>query len=137
LKDQALTFNFADPKSRAFKFVAFMYRGDLLGRRLAPGTTGPVVNAVSPDGKSRPAFLGSAPLGWKGEQRALMLIGENVTDLTDEPGSHLTFAGGFDHEDRVNDLALSTSFLALSYPVTDFDALRDRIGTIDLPRTEG
>jgi hypothetical protein len=131
-RNQTITFDFQYPTNDAYKLTAFVYPGDRLGDRLGPDTRGPQVAAVSLDGTSRPAFLLAAPVGWKAEKRAIVLTCEAIPPLTSEPGSHLTFIGGFDGPSIVDDLSASTSFLALSYPCSDYDRFRRIIGTVDL-----
>jgi hypothetical protein len=62
----------------------------------------------------------------------LLISARDVPPITREGGSHLTFIGGFDDERVVENRAVGTSFLALSYP-SDTEGLKAVIGTVDLP----
>lgn len=49
--------------------------------------------------------------------------------------SSLSFMGGFDPPDIVNDLSIDTSFLTFIYPIENIDLLKNKIGSIDFSRS--
>jgi len=116
----------------AVKFVGFLYSESALRARLAgDGIIGPTMPLVTPTGKTYDAFVCSAPPGQPGEHRYLLVYAVSIPVLSKEHPTALTFIGGFDSPDVVNDLAKVTTFLALAYPASDPKGLAARIGTID------
>lgn len=51
--------------------------------------------------------------------------------MTKEAGSHLLFIGGFDKKEKNKDISNDLNFLAMSYPVRNFNKLKQLIGSID------
>ncbi len=68
------------------------------------------------------------------EQYILMLACEGIPRLDKESPTALTFIGGFDAPNIVNNLKMDTTFLAISYPAKNYSELRDRVGSIDFAR---
>jgi hypothetical protein len=48
-----------------------------------------------------------------------------------KPWSGLVFQGGFDPREQFDDVNQSANFLALSYPIENFDELASRLGSVD------
>jgi hypothetical protein len=78
------------------------------------------------------SHLVKAPAGRAGDNRILAVSCEGIPRLDRDQDSALTFIGGFDREETANDLTRTTSFLALSYPIRDVQALKGKLGSIDL-----
>lgn len=137
-QDQPMTLDVLGREPRAVKIVGFWYGKRELRRRVSGiPHVGPGIELLRGHERLGRGAILSAPVGSPGSAWFLVLRGTSVPPLTKEPGSHLTFAGGFDHPDVVNDQTRPTSFLALSYPAGDFDTLKSQIGSIDLMERYG
>jgi hypothetical protein len=130
MKDKPLTFNVFGREPQGVKMVAFWYNNRDLRKRVGGELVGPGVTLIAADGSRHPGLILSAVAGTPGAGSYILLRALRIPPLTSEPGSHLTFIGGFDR--NANDLGLDTGFLALSYPAAAADSLRDSIGTIDV-----
>ena len=53
-----------------------------------------------------------------------------------KPWAGLVFQGGFDPREQFDDVNQSANFLALSYPIENFDELASRLGSVDLRTAE-
>ena len=83
-------------------------------------------------GKSvRDAFPLSAPIGNKLEEYVLLISCEIIPKIDKKSDSALIFIGGFDDVSIAKDITKQTTFLVLSYPVSDYKDLINRIGSID------
>ena len=130
-KHITLKFPFSSEEPEAIKFVGFWYPQDAILNRLTSGIVGPMMTLNTRNGKSYRAFICSAPHGHAGEERILALAYEGIPRLDKGGEAALTFIGGFDRPEIVNDLTKTTTFLALWYPVTNADELTTRLGSID------
>lgn len=117
----------------AIKFVGYWYSQEAISKRLA-GHIGERCFINDHNGKSHVAFIISAPLGHAAEKRVLALYCEVIPRLDMNNETALTFIGGFDSDEIVNDLTRTTSFLALLYPVMNPNELIAKIGSIDFRR---
>lgn len=87
----------------------------------------------TPDGVTRVGLFVAPPEGQPFEDFALFLAVEETPWLSEDKVPHLIFLGGFDHTSVALNRSADTGFLAFSYPCPDFENLRERIGSIDLP----
>lgn len=60
-----------------------------------------------------------------------ILTAEATTPLTHERASGLLVCGGFDPAEVFEDPQRETSFLAALYPASDFERLRQELGSLD------
>jgi hypothetical protein len=130
-KRTILKFSFGTEEPEAIKFVGFWYSQQAISKRLTSGVLGKIMTLNSPNGKVYRAFICSAPPGHADDERILALSCEAVPRLDKDEETALTFIGGFDRPEIVNNLTETTSFLALSYPVVNPDELITKIGSID------
>lgn len=131
---ELIIYSFDNLKSQAIKFVGFWYNQKNDAHRFTSSNKEPKVNCITPDGRKIDGYLLSAPPGSPLEEYFLVLTAEVVPLLDKENYSALTFIGGFDHIDVVNDLNKDTKFLALSYPIENADELAKRIGQVDIDK---
>jgi len=113
------------------KFVGYLYSFDVIRQGMPDGNLRPHVHVRSSQGAIRPTFLCSPPRGAPGEGRVLLLSCEPLMRLDQNRESSLVFLGGFDPPRIVDDVTQPTTVLAFSYPLTNPDELRERIGSID------
>jgi hypothetical protein len=52
---------------------------------------------------------------------------------SDTKKSFLTFVGGFDSKEIINNYQVDTSFLIMTCPADNYEELKDTIGSLDLP----
>lgn len=95
---------------------------------------GPRAVCETLQGKRYSAFLLSPPQIFSTREFVLILTCEEMDRLDKGKQSSLTFIGGFDDPDVINDLSKDTSFLALSYPASNYEDMVQRIGSIDFVR---
>lgn len=86
---------------------------------------------VVPDGVPMGAMLLSPPLGNPMEKYVLLLEGKPVSKLTQDEPTAMILIGGFDGTDIIQNPELETKFLAFSYPLSDYDQLKARLGSAD------
>ena len=121
----------------AIKIVGQLYSHNELINKFSPKTRaseiGPKAD-INRSGTNYKGILLSSPLTNPSKDKILLLTSEPIPRIDESEDSALTFIGGFDPHSTVEDLKISTSFLALSYPLTtqDFEKLKDRLGSIDL-----
>jgi hypothetical protein len=132
VKRTVLIFPFGDKEPEAIKIVGRWYSQAVLMSNMKSGILSPRMTAITPQGKEYSSYLCSSPEGHAGEGRIMVITCEGIPKLSKDEETTLTFIGGFDMSTIVNDLSTITTFLALSYPVDNANALRKRIDTIDL-----
>ena len=130
-KRTTLKFSFGNEEPEAVKFVGFWYSQQAISKLLTSGVVGKMMILNAPNGKVYRAFICSSPPGHAGDERILALSCEGIPRLDKDEETALTFIGGFDRREIVNNLTATTSFLALSYPVANPDELITKIGSID------
>jgi hypothetical protein len=117
---------------QAIKFVGRLYRASALEARLvgsAPSVIGPILPLRDSTTASQGFCIGnpSAALA----DMVLLITCHIIPSQNDWSG--LIFYGGFDPQERFDDISRSASFLALSYPIEDFDTVATRTGSVDRP----
>lgn len=131
-----LDFNFGEKEPDSIKIVGHLYSTEVLMRQMvgnAEGLVGPVVPVKTESGEKNLAFLVGDP-NKRRHEKILLLTCNAIPQLDKNTDSALTFISGFDHIDKVTDPTINTTFLALSYPVSDYEGLRKNVGTIDIER---
>ncbi|MFZ2664147.1 MAG: SEC-C domain-containing protein [Patescibacteria group bacterium] len=63
---------------------------------------------------------------------SILLLCARQEHLTEDPGSHILFLGGFDKREIFKDLSKDFKFLAMMYPAMDYEDLKTRLGSVDL-----
>lgn len=132
LKRTILNFDFKDKNPKAIKIVGRWYGWNDLIQRAQGKFMGPNVHGQTPDGKTVPMFLIGPPQGWPMEKYFLTISCEEISKLDKNRDAILLFIGGFDKPSKINDLSQASSFLCISYPVSNYEDLMERIGSIDL-----
>lgn len=134
-KRSVINFSFGNNEPGAIKIVGRWYAlNELLRRRLAndgPRVFGPKVPCMTDAGKTYVGFLLSPPIENPMHEFALLLTCEGVPKLSHTEQTCLTFLGGFDPPSVINNLIVDTTMLALSYPASNYDQLKESIGCID------
>jgi hypothetical protein len=116
---------------QSLKFVGMLYRDTSLERRVDGGVVRPRMHLVGPDGKVKPGFICSTALGLPGQERCLLISCEALPRMDQARESSILFLGGFDSAAAMNNVSQPVTFLALSYPADDVEAMRQRLGSID------
>lgn len=134
-KRKVVNLVFHDIVPDAFKIVGRWYSTNHLKGRLRIGSGNPVFLTMSEDGKNRSwGILFANPYLIDNEQYFIMLNFHPIEKFDDHREASITFLGGFDRPDVVNDVGKETTFLAFTYPVSNIDDLARNIGSIDLGR---
>lgn len=135
-KRTTLNFSFEDTEPEAIKIVGRWYHLSNLAKRVqgALTFTGPLIPCQTPEGKKYWAFLLGHPYNVENKDYVLMLTCEAVPTLDKDEESALTFIGGFDRPEIVNDRSVDTTFLAFSYPIQNREELEQKLGSIDFIR---
>ena len=135
LKRTVLNFDFKDKNPSALKIVGRWYALKALIQRAQGKIMGPKVQGQTPNGKLVPSFLIGPPQGWFMEKFFLSVSCEEIDILDKDLDALMLFIGGFDKPSRANDLSKPSSFLCISYPVSNYEELLKRIGSIDFDKS--
>jgi hypothetical protein len=127
-KRTTLTFEIPE-RADSFRVVGRWYWIEDLVAEPRPRVVGPIVSTKRPDGTVQNAFIVANPASRA--EHVLLLTCEVDHAISADP-EFLGFYGGFDPPSAILDTTKPTSFLAFIYPATDFVALKNRIGSIDL-----
>ena len=115
----------------ALKFVGRFYKKSKLKSQIVGSVKGPIVPCQTNEGKKNLGFLISHPFEDRINSNILLLTCEEVPKIDPKNYSALTFIGGFDSLDIAYDHNKDTQFLALSYPVENYDELKNIVESID------
>lgn len=115
----------------ALKFTAWRYHIADLGVPSNVTTSMRPGGIQTPDGKMRQGFFIAPPTGAIFDDMVLFLAFEEIPWLNAEKSPQLLFLGAFDSQSQAFDHSLDTEFIVFAYPCSDFDQLRQRIGSID------
>ena len=126
-----LKFPIEEKKDEAFKILGYLYSLDELESRLNGKVEGPVAN-FEKNGKRYSGFLIAPPTGNVLENHILLVFIEELPIIDKKNYSTLTFLGGFDPLEIVNDIKKDSKFLAFIYPSEDYQKLLNDIGSSDL-----
>lgn len=126
-KRTTLTFDVTDRFPKAIRIVGYWYWLEDLHAEPRPSEIGPMVPVAGLDGLLREAFFVANP----DETRHVLVL----TCMPEEslgPNHHvMMFYGGFDPPSVVFNAKKASQFIALLYPVNDFEELKKRLGSID------
>ena len=130
-KKEQLTFELPNTV-RAIKITGWRYK--LSDLSLPDGSTQSYCpkSLRGANGVERHGLFVMPPEGAPFSDVVLFLSIEETARLSEGQTPHLLFLGGFDPPQIAFNHAVSTQFLAFSYPCPDFEQLRERIGSIDL-----
>ncbi len=126
-----LKFSIEEKKDEAFKILGYWYSLDKLESRINDKVEGPGVS-FEKNGKRYSGFLIAPPSGNILENHVLSVLIEELPMIDKKNYSTLTFLGGFDPPEIVNDISKDTNFLAFIYPAEDYQKLLNDIGSVDL-----
>lgn len=128
-----LDFDFGEEEPESIKIVGRLYSTEVLVKNIVGDVEGPIVPVETNSGEKGVAFLVGDPI--RREHEKIMLItGKAIPRLDKNTDTALTFIGGFDHVEIINNTNLGTTFLALAYPVSDYNEMRKKLGTVDFER---
>ena len=134
-KRTVINFSFGNNEPNAIKIVGRWYSLDQLLQRIVMSrglkVFGPKVPCRTDAGKTYVGFLLSPTIGNPMQEFALLLTCEGVPKLSQTEKTCITFIGGFDPLSVINNLAVDTSMLALSYPASNYEELKESVGSID------
>lgn len=126
-----LSFKFDGIKPKAIKIIGRWHEAKSFLMRSKGTSFGPIVQAQSPDGKRTQMFLIGPPESYPLKDYVLAVNCEEIPMMDKELESLMLFIGGFG-KPRDSLLYQKDSFLCALYPVTDFENIEKRIGSIDL-----
>lgn len=127
-----LIVDFGSNLPEALKFVGRLYRASALEAPLV-GSAPPIIGPILPLSDSATASQGFC-IGKPSATLADMVLLITCHIIPRQKGwSGLIFFGGFDPQERFDDVTRSAGFLALSYPIEDFNTVATRIGSVDRP----
>jgi len=126
-----IEFDFGESEPESIKVVGRMYNVDALSRMIVGDVKGPVVPTVTDSGEKGVAILIGDPVSREPEM-AMMINCSQMPKFDKKSDSSLTFMGGFDSVEIVNNLKIETTHLCLSYPAHDYGELRQKLGTVDI-----
>ena len=133
IKKTKLVFKLGETEPPAIKAVGHIYSYNLLLNNTEGDVKGPIAHFHTPDGKTGLSFLISSPFNQL-RDKILAIFLEEIPLLDKQNTTALTFIGGFDKPEIVNNIQIDTSFLALSYPAENYDDLKTTIGSVDFER---
>lgn len=136
IKRKIVNFRFPDIEPEALKIVGRWYSRANLVKRIQGTVNGPIIPCLTRDGEKAWGILLANPHRLQGEEYILLLICEPIPLLDKEQEAALTFIGGFDPSNIVNDRSIATTFLAFTYPVKNLDELARELGSIDFIRND-
>jgi len=93
---------------------------------------GPSGVFINQEGEECPGFLLAPPIGNPLQNHLLMLYFYKLPSLSKHKRPYITFIGGFGDHDIATDWSQETTFLFLSYPVSNYEELKQRLGSVDL-----
>lgn len=121
-------------QSVAFKIVGRWLSNKQLEENVIGHVEGPKIIGKMPNGKTQEGFLISSPMSYPLSDHILLVTCEWIPRLSKD-STALTFIGGFDPLEVINNYMVDTKFLALAYPITNYEELKERIGSIDFVRS--
>ena len=131
VQKKLIGFEFDSDELSAVKIVGRWFSKQSLLERIEGNVVGPKIVGENTKGERVVGFaLGPTPKSPL-EDYTLYLSCEVIPEFSKNE-TELTFTGGFDSVEIVNNHAVDTSFLALSYPNSDYDNLKAKLGSIDL-----
>jgi hypothetical protein len=137
IKRMILTFNLGDSEPDAIKIVGRIYSSEQVINRFRSKFPVSEIGPIAPmivRGKQYSAPFLSPPIHNPSDNYILTLTCEKVPKLDKQESTTLTFIGGFDSHDLINNLSADTTFLALCYPISNYEECKKQIGCIDLLR---
>jgi hypothetical protein len=131
-KEKALLkFDGLNSKDNAFKILGYWYSLSEFEKRKSGNVEGPTVDVVRDDGKIFKAFILATPEDSIITDYLLLIVIDKIPLIDNSNYSTLTFIGGFDPPEIVNNLDKDTNFLGLIYPIEDYEKLLKEIGSAD------
>lgn len=130
-KKALLKFNTLGHKEDAYKILGYWYSLAEFDRRKSGHIEGPTIDVVREDGKTFKAFMIATPEGSVLTDYLLLIVIDKISVIDNSNYSTLTFIGGFDSPEIVNNLDIDTEFLGFSYPIEDYEKLLKEIGSAD------
>lgn len=136
MKRKTVNFKFHDIDPEALKIVGRWYSRSQVANKVKNPVNSPIIRGMTEDGQRLTGVLLANPFPVKGGEYVLLLTCEPIPLMGHDRPASLSFMGGFDPPEIVNDPSKETSFLAFTYPVSNIEELAKEIGSIDLNRTD-
>lgn len=131
-REHILNFHFSNGEPEAIKLLGYWHTKQYVLSEQNGQITKPSAPIIDKSGKVRMGFLISSLDSNPSSHSVLMLMAEAIPKLIQEVGSHLTFIGGFDSMNIVDDISRDASFLAFKYPADNFEEVKNAIGSVDI-----
>ena len=128
-----MDFDFKDAEPESVKIVGRLYEKCVLENNIVGPVEGPIVPCVDNSGEKSIAFL-LGELIERNIEVILLINCFSIPKIDKENETALTFIGAFDEQKIVNNVSIDTKFLALSYPVANYEQLLTKIGSVDFIR---
>jgi len=127
---QIIDFNFEDENPNSIKVVGRMYSKTELIGKIEGNARGPIMHTLTDSGERSLGILIGDPV-LRQREKVIVVTCEKIPIFDKESESAVSFIGGFDERSITLNTSLDTSFLALSYPASNYEQLRKEIGSID------
>jgi hypothetical protein len=129
-KEIDLDFDLGDTKKDSIKFTGWWYNSDVVH----PSTRQfkKIYQFKQDNGATNLCFALQPPKSSPLSNMILFLCAR-LGFMTKERGSHLLFIGGFDKKEKSKDIFNDLHFLAMLYPVRNYNKLKQTIGSTDYP----
>lgn len=131
LSRTVLNFRFPDKPPEAFKIVGMWHEARGFLQRLRGSEIGPTVNVRTSEGGMARGFLLGTVIGKPLQDYALLVTCDAQGSFIEPAQPSLLFIGGFDPAASPLDPYHKDRFLCLKYPVSDYEELERRLGSID------
>jgi len=131
-----LNFQFSGEAPEAYKIVAMWHEVRGFLERSMGSEFGPTVNVGTPQGERARGFLIGTVIGRPLQDYALLVTCRAQSYFVQPSQPALLFIGGFDPAPSLLDSHRKDRFLCLKYPVSDYEELEQRLGSIDFDKGE-
>lgn len=136
MKRKIVNFKFHDMEPEALKIVGRWYSRSQIAEMVKNPANSPIIDCMIEGGKRWPGVLLANPFPLNGKEYVLLLMCEPIPLMDSVRPASITFVGGFDPPEIVNDIGRETTFLAFTYPVTNLEELAKELGSIDFDRNQ-
>lgn len=132
IKKAGLPIEIGGLEPAAIKLVGRWYSPQSFFNVAEGQSRGPVVTGQTASGHQVQGYIVGPPSGTPLESYTLFLSCERIPIINNNSDVDLTFVGGFDPPHIINNHEVDTTFLMLSYPVSSYEDMKMKIGSIDL-----
>ncbi len=123
---------FFPQEPKGIKIVGHLYSRRQSLKRIRGEVIGPKILCEAPNGDQYIGFLLTHPFQRDDADYVIIVTCCEAAAIDKDNHSALVFLGGFDCSSIVNDHSQDTTFLAMHYPMVNYEELKKQIGSIDL-----